>query len=378
LYAPVNEGFLRKLGAETILGGEFEEGLVALARRLSEVQEGVQLQRQPEPTISLARQHFLVPDRSGLPELRRYAHVILSTGEQRIAGYTEATRGCKHLCRHCPIVPVYGGKFRIIQSDVVLEDIRRQVEAGAQHITFGDPDFFNGPAHALRIVKALHQEFPDLTYDVTIKIEHLVKHAQHVPALRETGCLFVTSAVESVDNRILEIFDKLHTREEFIQVVSLFREVGLALNPTFVTFTPWTTLQVYLDLLALFYDIDLVDNIAPIQYAIRLLIPAGSRLLELQTTRDIIGEFDEKALSYLWVHPDPRVDRLYADVLATVKKSQAHNESRREIFGKVWKLARTACLEAYQATEENRFQLMEFSLGSSREAIPHVSEPWFC
>ena len=378
LYAPVNEGFLRKLGADTILGGEFEEGLVSLVKRLSQGQEGVEPRLQLEPTISLARQHFLVPDRSGLPELHRYAHVILPTGEQRIAGYTEATRGCKHMCRHCPIVPVYGGRFRIVQPDVVLEDIRWQVEAGAQHITFGDPDFFNGPTHALRIVKALHQAFPHLTYDVTIKIEHLVKHAQHVPILRETGCLFVTSAVESVDNRILEIFDKLHTREEFIQVVSLFREVGLALNPTFVTFTPWTTLQGYLDLLALFYDLDLVENIAPIQYAIRLLIPTGSRLLELQITRDIIGQFDEEALSYPWVHPDPRVDRLYTHVLATVKESQACNESRREIFAKVWKLARTACLEAYKATEHDRLLLVGSPSGPTREAIPHVSEPWFC
>ena len=265
LYAPVNESFLRKLGAHTILGGEFEEGLVALVKRLSEKPGGGQQSAQREPVVSLARQQFLVPERGGLPELRRYAHVKLGPGEQRIAGYTEASRGCKHLCRHCPIVPVYGGRFRIVQPEVVLEDIKRQVEAGAQHITFGDPDFFNGPAHALRIVKSLHQQFPDLTYDVTIKIEHLLKHAQYVPILRETGCLFVTSAVESVDNHILTIFDKLHTREDFIQVVSLLREVGLALNPTFVTFTPWTTLQGYLDLLALFYDLDLVENISPIQ-----------------------------------------------------------------------------------------------------------------
>jgi len=378
LYAPVNEGFLHKLGVQTILGGEFEEGLVALVTRLSEEQGGMEPRPQAEPTISLARQHFLVPDRSELPDLRRYAHVNLGNGEQRIAGYTEATRGCKHLCRHCPIVPVYGGRFRVVQPDVVLEDIRQQVEAGAQHITFGDPDFFNGPSHALRIIKALHQHFPDLTYDVTIKIEHLVKHAQHVPILHETGCLFVTSAVESVDNHILEIFDKLHTREEFIQVVSLFREVGLVLNPTFVTFTPWTTLQGYLDLLKLFYDLDLVENIAPVQYAIRLLIPAGSRLLELQTTRDMIGEFDEEALAYPWSHPNPCVDQLYADVLATVKESQAHNESRHAIFGKVWKLALASCLEAFEATEQAGLQLVGSSLSPSRTSIPHVSEPWFC
>ena len=378
LYAPVNESFLRKLGADTILGGEFEEGLVALVKRLSHEQGGDQQGAQREPVVSLARQQFLVPERAGLPDLRRYAHVNLGTGEQRIAGYTEASRGCKHLCRHCPIVPVYGGRFRIVQPEVVLEDIKRQVEAGAQHITFGDPDFFNGPAHALRIVKSFHQQFPDLTYDVTIKIEHLLKHAQYVPILRDTGCLFVTSAVEAVDNHILAIFDKLHTREDFIQVVSLFREVGLALNPTFVTFTPWTTLQGYLDLVALFYDLDLVENISPIQYAIRLLIPAGSRLLELATTRELVGAFDEEALYYPWIHPDPRVDRLYEDVLVAVKESLAEHESRRAIFSKVWKLARTACLEAYEAIERDRLQLTASSSGSPRASIPHASEPWFC
>ncbi len=380
LYAPVNEGFLRKLGADTILGGEFEEGLVALVQRLSREQESMESRPQQEPLISLARQTFLVPDRRGLPALQRYAYVDLGNGEQRIAGYTEASRGCKHLCRHCPIVPVYRGRFRIVQPEVVLEDIRRQVASGAQHITFGDPDFFNGPTHALRIVKALHQEFPDLTYDVTIKIEHLVKHAQHLPTLRDTGCLFVTSAVESIDNHILQMFDKLHTREDFIQVVSLFREVGLVLNPTFVTFTPWTTLQGYLDLLALLDDLELVEHIAPIQYAIRLLIPAGSRLLELPSIQEVIGAFDEEALSYPWTHPDPRVDQLYADVLAAVKEGQARHESRRAIFAKVWKLARSACLEAYHATQiqYDRPQLVEASTGLPRAAIPHVSEPWFC
>jgi hypothetical protein len=234
----------------------------------------------------------------------------------------------------------------------------------------------------MRIVNELHQRFPDLTYDVTIKIEHLVKHARYVPILRDTGCLFVTSAVESIDNQILQIFEKHHTREDFIQVVSLFREVGLAFNPTFVTFTPWTTLQGYLDLLKLFSDLDLVENIAPIQYAIRLLIPAGSRLLELPSTRELIGAFDEEALVYPWTHGEVRVDQLYADVLATVKESQARNESRREIFGKVWKLALAACLQAYEVTgttESDRRQVTAtFSPGSSRASIPHLSEPWFC
>ncbi len=205
--------------------------------------------KQQEPVISLARQKFLVPDRAGMPELAKYARVVMPGGEQRIAGSTEATRGCKHLCRHCPIVPVYNGAFRVVDREVVLEDIRQQVAAGAQHITFGDPDFFNGPAHALSIVEAMHREFPELSYDVTIKIEHLRKHDAHLATLRDTGCLFVISAVESVDDAVLEKFDKGHTRADFLAVVARFRELGMTLLPTFVPFTPWTTLAGYKDLL---------------------------------------------------------------------------------------------------------------------------------
>ena len=110
-------------------------------------------------SISLDRLQFLTPLRSGLPPLEEYAHLRIN-GTRKRAGYTEASRGCKHLCRHCPVVPVYQGAFRVVQPEVVLEDIRRQVAAGAEHITFGDPDFFNGPTHAMRIVEALHREFP--------------------------------------------------------------------------------------------------------------------------------------------------------------------------------------------------------------------------
>jgi radical SAM superfamily enzyme YgiQ (UPF0313 family) len=238
LYAPMNEPYLRKLGVDTILGGEFEEGLVALYRRLSVVarstlceaasvrrevegrNEAISLSEkeiashtalamtpgQLEPIISLARQEFILPDRHTLPHLSKYAYLIRADGQcPKVGGYTEASRGCKHHCRHCPIVPVYGGQFRLVQSEIVIEDVEQQVNSGAGHITFGDPDFFNGPGHVIPIVEKLHQLWPHLTYDVTIKIEHLLKYQRWLPLLRDTGCLFVTSAVESIDDRVLQI-----------------------------------------------------------------------------------------------------------------------------------------------------------------------------
>ena len=372
LYAPVNEEYLRALGADTILGGEFETGLVSLVRRLADSGVG-KSDPQPEPAIALTRQQFRVPDRDGLPALDRYAHVTLPDGSARVVGYTEASRGCKNLCRHCPIVPVYGGRFFVVQPDVVLEDIARQVAAGAAHITFGDPDFFNGPTHAMRIVEALHRRFPRVTYDVTIKVEHLLKHARHLPALRDTGCLFVTSAVEAVDDRILEIFDKRHTRADFARVVALFRETRLHLNPTFVTFNPWISLAGYRDLLATIAALDLVGNVSPIQYAIRLLIPRGSRLLELSLVQEFVGDFDPEAMVYPWTHPDPRLDRLHAEILAAVSSNQDGTEDRYAMFGKVWALTQAAG----DLPLSDSFALAARGT-TRREPIPHLSEPWYC
>jgi radical SAM superfamily enzyme YgiQ (UPF0313 family) len=348
LYAPLNEQYLRGLGVGTILGGEFEPGLVALA-------EGV----KPSSLISLDRLQFQVPLRSALPPIEKYARLRIGGASKR-AGYTEASRGCKHLCRHCPVVPVYRGNFRVVQPEIVLADIRQQVAAGAEHVTFGDPDFFNGPTHAMRIVDALHRDFPSLTYDATIKIEHLLKHRELLPRLRETGCLFVTSAVEAVDDAVLAKLEKGHTRADFIEVASEFRRVGLALAPTFIPFTPWTTRESYREMLAVLDDLDLVDHVAPVQLALRLLIPSGSRLLELADVQAVIGGFDEPALLYRWRHPDPEVDELAAQAL----RIAASKGSRREIFGYLWNLV-----------SERPFENLDLL---PRTAIPYLDEPWFC
>ena len=379
LYAPMNAEYLRGLGVQTLLGGEFEAALVELVDQLCVTNAtnartgGVPAAStnglsQRQPLISLARLEFEVPDRDGLPPIEKYAHLLVPGAGYRLVGSTEASRGCKHLCRHCPIVPVYDGVFRIVPRDVVLEDIRRQVAAGAQHISFGDPDFFNGIGHALEILKAFHEEFPGVTYDVTIKIEHLKKYPQHLTALRDTGCLFVISAVESVDNAFLAILEKGHTREDFLAVVARFRDLGLTLHPTFVPFSPWTTTEGYLELLRVVYEENLVENVAPIQLGIRLLIPAGSRLLELPEVPPMLGSFNSESLVFPWVHADPRLDALSAEVQRIAANADQQKLSRWETFVQIWNAAHAAA------------GIPAPALAAQRESAPvaFLSEPWYC
>ena len=368
LYAPMNAEYLRTLGVATILGGEFERGLVQLVEGLQSG-DRFNILPQTEPMVSLERLAFEVPDRSGMPPIDRYAHLVLPGGGFRLVGSTEASRGCKHLCRHCPIVPVYKGVFRIVSRDVVMKDIRQQVAAGAQHISFGDPDFFNGIRHAMDLVEEFHAEFPRVTYDVTIKIEHLKKYEAHLPKLKDTGCLFVISAVEYLDDAVLRALDKGHTREDFLHVVHSFRELGMILHPTFVPFTQWTTLESYLDLLRVLHAESLIENVAPIQLGIRLLIPEGSRLLELDEVRSNVGPFDPQSLFYPWKHTDPRVDALSETVQAIAAEGDRRKESRSTVFERIWKAAHAAArLEAPSIQTSH----------TSPAAIPFLSEPWYC
>jgi radical SAM superfamily enzyme YgiQ (UPF0313 family) len=369
LYAPLNAQLLRELGVDDVLGGEFEEALAEIARDLQRNAQNVE-PRTPHversPNRSLPRIQFLVPDRTGLPPLTRYATLQLSDGTRRTVGYTEASRGCRHLCRHCPIVPIYEGQFRVVQPDVVLSDIAAQVAAGAQHITFGDPDFFNGPTHAVRIVEALHAAWPAVTYDATIKIEHLLQHAQLLPRLRDTGCLFVTSAVESLDDRVLASLEKGHTRADFLRAIELCRAADLTLVPTFVAFHPWTTLETYCELLDTIERVGMIGHVAPIQLAIRLLVPQGSLILQLEDVRQVVGPFDPHTMTYRWAHADPRVDALHQDVAALV--GSRLTTARHQLFDAVSDLAHERASAVRPHAQPRR----------DRATVPYLNEPWYC
>ena len=381
LYAPPNAELLRGRGIDATFGAEFESDLVDYASNTESDPTGASSGRvagaeasapsKASATPRVARLEFIVPDRTGLPAPNRYAS-LQRDGSRRIAGYTEASRGCQYHCRHCPVVPVYHGQFRVAPPDIVLADVRNQVVAGAAHITFGDPDFFNGPVHASRTLIALHEEFPQLSYDVTIKVEHLLRHESLLPLLRATGCAVITTAVESIDDEVLATLDKGHTVADLERALRLCQQNDLVLAPTFVPFTPWTELDGYVALLATIRRLDLVEHVAPIQLGIRLLIPEGSRLLDLTGVRSRVGSFDSVALAYPWIHHDGRVDALQKAIVGIVGCQDG--AGRSEVFERVWQLA---CGYAQVDPAVGRSPAPP-DADYRRTSVPFLNEPWYC
>jgi radical SAM superfamily enzyme YgiQ (UPF0313 family) len=369
LYAALNSDYLLEHGADSCIGGEYERPLVELVTSLESSAEtyvsGV-ISRGRTALPVLEKLEFAVPQRDALPQLENYSHLEYE-GESRTAGYAEASRGCLHLCTHCPIPPIYGGRFFVVPVDVVLEDVQRQVKAGATHISFGDPDFLNGPKHSRRVVRALHAEFPSLTFDFTAKIEHLLTRGEDLPEFAAAGCLFIISAVESLSNRVLTILDKCHTRADVVQAWKFVRDAGIALRPTWVTFTPWTTLEDFQEVLEFVDSNDLIDHVDPVQYSVRLLIPPGSWLAEHEETLPHRGELDEAALTFRWKHPDPRMDQLQKDVARVVEQDAQAEADPAATFYRIKELA-----FADQPVVFAR------PIAADRKRAPRMTESWFC
>ncbi len=201
---------------------------------------------------------------------------------------------------------------------------------------------------------------------MTIKVEHLRRHDAMLLRLRDTGCAFVTTAVESLDDDVLIALDKGHTRADVAAVAARCQELGLVLSPTFVAFTPWTTAAGYLGFLDDIDAMGLVDHVAPVQWTLRLLVTQDSRLLALDDIRAVVGPYNPATLTHPWTHADPRVDVLQREVMQMA--GVAHGRPRRETFEAI--RARAAAEVGGSPGPRPVFV--------ARAAIPYLTEPWYC
>jgi hypothetical protein len=179
------------------------------------------------------------------------------------------------------VVPVYQGKFRVVPVATVIADIAQQVALGAAHISFGDPGFSQRPDPCAEGRRGPARAVPR---------SELGRDDQGRAPARSCQVVAASEAVRSVVHRHRGRIgrrhdpDKLakgHSHADFETALAQCRALGIALAPTFVPFTPWTTLVGYRELLATLLKLQLVEAVPPVQLAIRLLVPQGSYLLQL-------------------------------------------------------------------------------------------------
>jgi radical SAM superfamily enzyme YgiQ (UPF0313 family) len=385
LYAGLNAGHLLAAGgADAVISGEYEGALVELATAMAAnpgralvdlpLPRAIAVRGRPAAEPALVKLDFPPPDRRRLPAFEHYAH-LERDDEIVAAGYVEASRGCKHLCRHCPIPPIYGGRFFVVPAAVVLADLTAQIAAGAEHVTFGDPDFLNGPGHVMPIVRELHRRFPQVTFDVTVKVEHLLQHRELLPELRDLGCAFVVSAVESLSDTVLERLAKGHTRADVLEALGLLRQISLPLRPTFVAFTPWTRPPDFREMLDFVAGEGLIDHVNPVQYALRLLVPPGSPLATDGSLDGALGPLAADGFTYRWTHPDPAMDHLQERLAALVSSASEAAEDPMATFYAVKAIAHA---ELGEAVMGKATAVPSFPAARERRRPPRLTEDWFC
>jgi hypothetical protein len=203
------------------------------------------------------------------------------------------------------------------------------------------------------VVRAVHARFPQLTFDCTVKVEHILAHADVWPELAASGCIFVVSAFESVNDATLELLDKGHTAADAGRAVELLRTHGIAIRPSWLPFTPWATIDDVRAILEFVALHGLVGNVDPVQYTIRLLVPEGSLLIGLV---DGLGPWDPQRLTFPWSSP---LDPLQARFAARVEAA-----------------ADAPIPEVYDAL---RVEVGLAPLGLTTVVEPpRLNEPWFC
>ncbi|MGI8576288.1 MAG: CUAEP/CCAEP-tail radical SAM (seleno)protein [Egibacteraceae bacterium] len=365
LYAPVSRDTIVGTVADRVIAGEYEAALVGWVDGLA---GGDALASEAAALIELGRAESVLPARRLLPPLDRYARAVVGE-EERLVGYVEATHGCAHTCRHCPVPTVYGGRVRLVQREAVLADVEQLVAVGGRHITFGDPDFLNGWRHALRTVEEMHGRFPSLTFDCTVKVEHILRHAEVWPRLAAAGCVFVVSALECVNDRILGLLDKGHTAADAARAVQIVRDAGITLRPSFMPFTPWTSASDIMELLDFVAAHDLIGNVDPVQYTIRLLVPEGSWLLDVPELAVHLDGYDAEALTWRWRSADPAMDRLQRELAQLVERHHADGAPLERVVSEI----RSAAARAAGLDEP----VTALPAGSI-EGRPRLTEPWFC
>jgi len=344
--------------ADRVLAGETDDALIEWIEDETSTSTGVVHRGRGAAAGTSAR-----PARDLLPPLEQYAKLALGN-EERVVGSVEASHGCSHRCRHCPVPVVYDGRIRIVNADSVLDDAAQQIAAGARHLTFGDPDFFNGVRHSLRVVRALHERFPDVTFDCTVKVEHVLRHVDVWAELAASRCLFVVSAFECVDDATLVRLDKGHTAADEARAVTVLRDHGIEVRPSWMPFTPWTTLRQVQALLDFVADHDLVQNVDPVQYTIRLLLPDGSLLLDHPDLAPHLGSYEDARGTFTWTAADPAMDRLHADIAALVEEMLAAGDDDVAIYQAI----RALC-DLPPAAVAAR---------APADRPPRLTEPWFC
>ena len=150
-----------------------------------------------------------------------------------------------------------------------------------------------------------------------------------------------------------------------------------------MAFTPWGGLDDYRAMLDFVERHGLAGAAPAVQYALWLLLPPGSPLVPRIEAAGLLDGFDAQGLTHRWRHPDPRMERLAADVMAIVEEQAAPSsdvaghDHARPASATAEVLARLADAAAAAAGEPPAPRPLAHE-AAPPPRVPGLTEAWFC
>jgi hypothetical protein len=175
--------------------------------------------------------------------------------------------------------------------------------------------------------------------------------------------------VELLNDAILRLLEKGHTREDVEEAIQITTNAGIVLRPSLMPFTPWTTINDLIELVDFIEMNQLYDQVDPIQLSIRLLLPPGSSLLDQPELQSFVTGFDSEKWVYEWRSADEEMDLLQSRIARIVERDY---QAREDHF--------TTYLKIRQAVSEisGGYQSRHLQKYERKEWAPRLTEDWFC
>ncbi len=233
--SPDPDYFLKKTGAEAVVMGEGEATLIDLINHVEEKKkldsvQGIAFRKNGKTKINPPRPLIENVDFITMPayHLFNIEHYRLS----RMANCTKTDfvmpilsgRGCTFTCNFCYRMDK---GFRGRSNESILEEIRYlQEHYRITYIMFSDELLMSSIARTMSLCQAIIDSGLKFKWYCNGRLNYAKPKV--LKLMKEAGCVFINYGIESFDNEILKVMDKVLTTKQIEKGIQATLDIGIS------------------------------------------------------------------------------------------------------------------------------------------------------
>ena len=152
----------------------------------------------------------------------------------RPTGAIMSARGCAFGCTYC--VRTFGRKMSYRSAASLAEEVTSLRRLGVHHVRFLDDTFTIKRQRVMELCDLLDQQEPGLTWTALTRLDRV--DPELLERMRRSGCRRLYVGVESISERILELYNKGLTAAQIRAGLAQIRASGLECSAFFIVGAP--------------------------------------------------------------------------------------------------------------------------------------------